>query len=197
MLWMCLGVFGFALAMNMEFKKLGCHWRMWLGDIYSLQPLPSRWLFLLAMGTPDSPVVHRTGTVYCLVCATSARLLGFGAVDRWSCLSCSCTGQSGATPLTSMLWFLSRTVHFCSRPLMPGYRCSVGSPDSPVNYSGACPEKTREWLVRLVLGLVHQTVSGAPLAAHSQVLCSKSIWVPNLNSFLVCVVPCAPEINDI
>jgi hypothetical protein len=28
--------------------------------VYSLQPLPSRWLFLLAMGTPDSPVVHRT-----------------------------------------------------------------------------------------------------------------------------------------
>jgi hypothetical protein len=24
-----------------------------LGGIYSLQPLPSRWLFLLAMGTPD------------------------------------------------------------------------------------------------------------------------------------------------
>jgi hypothetical protein len=27
------------------------------------------------MGTPDSPVVHRTLTVYCPVCATSA--------DRW------------------------------------------------------------------------------------------------------------------
>ncbi|KAL5649117.1 hypothetical protein ACJX0J_039926, partial [Zea mays] len=25
-----------------------------------LQPLPSRWLNLLAMGTPDSPVAHRT-----------------------------------------------------------------------------------------------------------------------------------------
>jgi hypothetical protein len=24
--------------------------------------------------------------------------LGFGAVDRWSPLSCSCTGQSGGTP---------------------------------------------------------------------------------------------------
>jgi hypothetical protein len=24
-----------------------------LGEIYSLQPLPSRWLSLLAMGTPD------------------------------------------------------------------------------------------------------------------------------------------------
>jgi hypothetical protein len=68
------------------------------GDIYSLQPLPSRWLSLLAMGTPDSPVVHRTGTVHCPVRATSARSLGFGAVDRWNPFSFSCTGQSGATP---------------------------------------------------------------------------------------------------
>jgi hypothetical protein len=42
--------------------------------------LPSRWLFLLSMGTPDSPVVHRTGTVHYPVCAASACPLGFGAV---------------------------------------------------------------------------------------------------------------------
>jgi hypothetical protein len=47
--------------------------------IYSFQPLPSRWLSLLAMGTPDSPVAHRTGTVHSPVRAMSARLLGFGA----------------------------------------------------------------------------------------------------------------------
>jgi hypothetical protein len=53
-------------------------------------------------------------------------------------------------------------------------RCT---PDSPVNYSRARPVKTREWHVRLVLGLVHRTLSGAqrtlfgaPLAAHSQVI---------------------------
>jgi hypothetical protein len=33
------------------------------------------------------------------------------------------------------------------------YRCSVGSPDSPVNYSGASPRESQEWLVRGVLGL--------------------------------------------
>jgi hypothetical protein len=43
------------------------------GGIYSLQPLPSRWLFLLSMGTPDSPVVHRTCTIHYPVRATSAR----------------------------------------------------------------------------------------------------------------------------
>jgi hypothetical protein len=29
-----------------------------VGGVYSLQLLPSRWLFLLSMGTPDSPVEH-------------------------------------------------------------------------------------------------------------------------------------------
>jgi hypothetical protein len=47
-----------------------------VGGIYSPQPLPSRWLFLLSMGTTDSPVVHRTTTFHCPVRATSARSLG-------------------------------------------------------------------------------------------------------------------------
>jgi hypothetical protein len=42
-------------------------------------------------------------------------------------------------------------------------RCSVGSPDSPVNYSRARLLNSREWLVWLCPGLVHRTVSGAPL----------------------------------
>ena len=60
--------------------------------IYSLQPLPSRWLSLMAMGIPDSPVVHQTGIVHCLVRATSARRWGLERLDRWNPLSCSCTG---------------------------------------------------------------------------------------------------------
>jgi hypothetical protein len=69
-----------------------------VGGIYSLQPLPSRWLSLLSMGTPDSPVVHRTR--YCSLSGARhvSTLFGFGAVDRWNPLSFSCTGQSGATP---------------------------------------------------------------------------------------------------
>jgi hypothetical protein len=64
-----------------------------VGGIYSLQPLPSRWLTLLSMGAPDSLVAHWTVTVHCPVRATSACPLGFGAsrlfttitfaVDRW------------------------------------------------------------------------------------------------------------------
>jgi hypothetical protein len=69
-----------------------------VGGIYSLQPLPSHWLSLLSMGTPDSPVVHWTCTVHCLVRATSARRWGLERLDRWNPLSCSCTTQFGATP---------------------------------------------------------------------------------------------------
>jgi hypothetical protein len=158
---MCLGVNAIALVLNENFRKLGCHWRRWLGGIYSLQPLPSRWLSLLSMDTPDSPVVHRSGTVHCPVCATSARPLGFVAVDRWSPLSCSCTGQSGATPdMSGVLWLLSCTVHFwqstvgAKLPLLCWLTGHVWcTPDSSVNYSEARPGKTRAWLVRVELGL--------------------------------------------
>jgi hypothetical protein len=53
-----------------------------VGDIYSLQPLPSSWLFLLAMGTLNSSVAP----------------VGVWSGRPLEPLSCSCTGQSGATP---------------------------------------------------------------------------------------------------
>jgi hypothetical protein len=54
----------------------------WLGGIYILQPLPSRWLTLLSLGTPDSLMVHRT--LYCSLSSEChiSRPLGFGVVDR-------------------------------------------------------------------------------------------------------------------
>jgi hypothetical protein len=119
------------------------------------------------MGAPDSPVAHRIVTVHCPVRAMSARLLGFGAVDRWSSLSFCYSGQSGATPnslvtsnfcaLTSAATLFT-TVHLSSRPLArrePLLRWltgqSGGTADSPVNYSGAHLEETQEWLVRCCL----------------------------------------------
>jgi hypothetical protein len=64
------------------------------------------------LATPDSLVAHRT-----------------------------CPVRSDFAGLTSdfctMCFFYSR-----SRPLSAGDRCSVGSPDSPVNYSGAPPQET-------------------------------------------------------
>ena len=134
------------------------------------------------MGAPHSPVAHRTTNVHCSMCATSAHPLGFGAVNRWSRLSFCCTGQSDATPdspvtsgfcaLTSAV-ALFITVHLTKRPLArrePLLRWLTGTPDCPVNYSGACPEDTREWLVRWLPGLVHQTVSGAPLGSTLSIL---------------------------
>jgi hypothetical protein len=164
----------------------------WLGCIYSLQPLPSRWLFLLAMGTPDSPVVHPTVTVHCPVCATSAHPLGFGADDRWNPLSCSCTRQSGATPdISGVLWLLRSdfccalftTVPFCSRPLAHRTvrwiiaECAQKKPESELFEwnsawrTGDCPMRH--------------------LSAHSQVLL-QILLSPQLNFFLgLCWTLCA------
>jgi hypothetical protein len=138
------------------------------------------------MGAPNSPVAHRTVVVHCPVRATSACPVGFGAVDRWSHLSFCCTGQSGATPdspvtsdfcaLTSVAT-LFITVPLRSRPLacrepllswLTGQ--SGGTPDRPMNYSGARPEETREWMVRCSRAWCTGQCPVCHLAAHSHVL---------------------------
>jgi hypothetical protein len=88
----------------------------WLGGIYSPQPLSSRWQSLLAMGATDSPVAHQTVTIHCPVRATSARPLGFGAVDHWSALSFCYSGQSGATPdsLVTSDFYVLTFARYCS-----------------------------------------------------------------------------------
>jgi hypothetical protein len=53
-----------------------------VGGIYSLQPLPSCWLFLLSMGASDSPVVYQTGYYSLSGACHVSRPLGFGAVDH-------------------------------------------------------------------------------------------------------------------
>jgi hypothetical protein len=84
---------------------------------------PTTILAVVVDGAPDSPVVHRIG--HCSVSGAChiSDPLGFGEVDRWSPLSCSCTGQSGGTPDMSGAFWLSaltsdRALYtFCSRPL--------------------------------------------------------------------------------
>jgi hypothetical protein len=51
---------------------------------------------LLAIGAPDSPVRHRTGTVRCPVRRHVRRPLGFGASRSLEALSSCGTGQYGA-----------------------------------------------------------------------------------------------------
>jgi hypothetical protein len=109
------------------------------------------------------------------------------------------TGQSG------VLWLLSSdfctalfiTVHLTKRSLARREsllrwhtRQSSGTQDSPVNYSGVRLQNSREWPVRWVPGR-------APFSSILYVLLQFLDWVPNWISFLVCVEPYAPEINDI
>jgi hypothetical protein len=138
---MCLGVESFALATNGMFGMLGSIWMSWLGVFIAPNHFHSRWWRLLVMGALDSPVRHRTGTVHCPVHATSAYSLGFRAVDRWSALSSSCTGQFGATPDSPVpLWLccfdfcaaLCCTVHLIESTVGAQSHCSAGSPDSLV-----------------------------------------------------------------
>jgi hypothetical protein len=98
---LCLGVNALALVLNENFRRLGCLELWWLGGIYSPQPPRSRWGRLLAMGTPGSPVRHRTGHVHCPVHRHVTQLLGFGSSRSLASLSSCGTGQSSA-PLT--LW---------------------------------------------------------------------------------------------
>jgi hypothetical protein len=95
---MRLGVNVIALVLNVKFRKLGwIEWR-WLVVFIA----PTTILVVAVDGAPDSPVVHQTG--HCTlsgVCHVSTPL-GFGVVDHWNPLSCSCTGQSGGTPGSPM-----------------------------------------------------------------------------------------------
>jgi hypothetical protein len=163
-----------------------------VGGIYSPQPLSSRWQSLLTMGTPDN---H---------CSLSAACHVSAPVRVWSCWPLEpfvfLLHRTVRWPLTFALWLLSQ---HCSTLFIwavdrwhAGSRCSGGSPDSPMNYSGACPKETWEWLVRWLPAWCTGPCPVRHLAVHSQ-SCSKFDCDPNWNSFLVCVEPYAPEISDI
>jgi hypothetical protein len=86
------------LVLNVIFIKLGCQRLWWLGVFIAPNHLGSRWSRLLAMGAPDSPVRHQTGTVHCPVRRHISQPLGFGAESTVEALSSCGIGQSGATP---------------------------------------------------------------------------------------------------
>jgi hypothetical protein len=180
--------------------KLGCLEVWWLGGIYSPNHQSGRWGRLLSKDAPDSPVrqsrhptvrvrplelwhvgpldspvVHRTVTVHCLV-----RLL--------------------APALT--LHVQSRTVHcscsFCTRPLAQVAVTLLGTLDSPVNYSGEAILETQRWQVRSWspwctghCPVAHRTVRCARPGQPSVVFCS--FYLNHFLEFLlVCVEPLAP-----
>jgi hypothetical protein len=189
MLWMCLGVFGFALAMNVEFRKLGCNWRRWLGVfIASNHFLAVGWVcWRWAHRTVQSCTGQTLFTVRCMPRQHAHWGLEWSTVGSLRPVAApdSPVPHSDFSALTSAT-HCSLHCLLLQSTIARSDRCSIGSP----NMSGAhrivrwyiverVMRKTREWPVRLVLVLVHRTLSGVPLVAHSHVLCSKFVWVPN------------------
>jgi hypothetical protein len=143
-------------------------------------------LELLTMGLPDSPVVHRTGTVHCPVRhltpaltlrAQSTLFLFTVAVadDRWR--------------LEPLLRLAHRTV-----------RCYTGqsgaTPDSPVNYSGAVSRIPEGGKFRVELPGAPDTVRWC--TGQSGVPDQGCLWVVfcslYLNSFLVFLLVCCESL---
>jgi hypothetical protein len=171
--------------------------------------LSSRWLSLLSMGTPDSPVVHRT--LYCSLsgaCHVSWPL-GFGVVDRWSPLSSCGTGQSGGTPESPMCSnFSVLTSDFCTVYYSRSQRIR------PLGELTVAPlaHRTVRWIIVEWLwenpratwdktpnsGVPwpgHRTVSGVPLAAPNSVFAPNFVEFPDSLFLLVYVELYAPEIK--
>jgi hypothetical protein len=113
--------------------------------------------------------------------------LGF---DRWSSDKWGhrtvrwCTGQVMFTvrcAFRRLLWLcaLSCTVHcscsFCRRPLAQLAIAPLGTPDSPVNYSGEAPQKLEASKLELI-HLVHRTHSGALDQGCLRLVLLLSIW---------------------
>jgi hypothetical protein len=107
------------------------------------------------------------------------------ALDR----HCSLSGAPLATALSSAC-----TVPHCSRSqrllqstVARRSRCSTGAPDSPVNYSGARPEKPEGG----EFGVVQSWCTGQSGAPDQGTLCSFATLIlnPNFVLLLVCVEP--------
>ena len=142
------------------------------------------------MGAPDSPVRQpRHPTVRVLTVSTVGALTSWGtglsgaAPDR----HCSLSGAPSGAALT-----LRELSAHCSRlqaTIARSSRCSAGAPDSPVNYSGARPEKpesgefenVRSWCTGHC-PVAHRTVRCA-IPGHSWFLCS-FVFEPFLQSFI-------------
>jgi hypothetical protein len=146
-----------------------------VGGIYSPQPPRSCWGRLLAMGAPDSLVRHRTGPVHCPVRRHVTQPLWFGSNRPLAPLSSSgtrqvmftvrCASDSTALTLRALFlcqWLLPSTVARVSR-------CSAGTPDSPVNYSGVCLVKPESgWF-----NPIRAWCTGRCPVAHQTVRCAR------------------------
>jgi hypothetical protein len=127
---------------------------------------------------PNSPVPHRTGTVQCPV-----RALTGGSNSTRTVLHCSSDSSAFA-------------VDRCAKELLLRWCTgqSGGTPDSPVNYSGAHPEKPESGELDVVGPGAPDTVrwhtgqSGAPDQGIFGFFAPLNL-IPNFNLLLVCVEP--------
>jgi hypothetical protein len=171
----------------------------WCG-IYSHQPKYSRWWSLLAKGAPDSPVRHRTVSGapprHPAVRAWSWSTVGGYVLLSHRTVRCRTIQSCG--PLTFALTFWIALFTLQSQPLRANSRCSAGTPDSPVNYSGGAPEKPEGEEFELVHPGAPDTVrwhtglSGAPDQGTLRFPFCSLLLNPNLFFWLVCVEPLAP-----
>jgi hypothetical protein len=107
-----------------------------VGGIYNPNHQSGRWGRLLSKGAPDSPVRQpRHPTVGALTSGATGQ--SGGALDS----HCSLFGAPSAPALTSAraVRALYLTVHLLQTTVGAVSHCSVGTPDSPVNYSGGAP----------------------------------------------------------
>jgi hypothetical protein len=176
---MCLRVNVIALVLNVNFRKLGYHWRRWLGVFIASN-------HLLVVGYFCCRWAHRTVrwctghvlfTVRCAPCQHAVRVLIVLTVGTL-CLvvapDCPVSHRTCLMCSDFLLWFLTCIVPFA----VDCWRQVIVAPlvHRTVRWiiSERVPGKTREWLIWVMLGLGHRTLSVAPLAAHSQV------FAPNL-----------------
>jgi hypothetical protein len=149
-----------------------------VGGIYSPQPPSGRWGRLLTMGAPDSLVRHRIGPIHCPMRRHVTQPLGFRSSRSLASLSSSGTGQFGVTPDTvrcasDSAALTLRAIFLCQRLLQSTVarvsRCSAGTPDSPVNYSGARLWKPESgWL-----DSIRSCCTGHCLVAHRTIRCTR------------------------
>jgi hypothetical protein len=164
---LCLGVKSRALVLNAMAENLDSLKWWWLGYLYTQPPNQP-------LGLGCYRWVHRI--VRCASHVTQP--LGF---DRWSsdCLAHRtvrwCTRQSLFT-VRCAFWRCSdsaRTVFCVSRPLESTVALAavapLGTPDSPVNYSGVAFPETRRWRV----GVDPPWCTGHCPVAHRTVRCAR------------------------
>jgi hypothetical protein len=112
-----------------------------VGGIYSPNQQNARWGRLLSYGAPDSPVRQprhptiRVRPLELLTCGPPDSLV----VHRTGPVHCPVRHQTPALTLRAQSALFTVHCSRCRRPLAQGVVAPLGTPDSPVNYSGVAP----------------------------------------------------------